>query len=131
MRHFLKKSWASWICILCLQRGPEIDELTEYLFDRESNPAPPNLELIRQNADTAIQASQKRNQIQYAKRSVSPTIYKTGDYIVVRNVDNTVGQNKKFISKYRGPYVVHRALPNDRYVVRDVGTCMTQVAFYQ
>ena len=50
----------------------------------------------------------------------SPRIYVEGDYVVIRNVDTTIGTNKKLIPRFKGPYVVHRVLPHDRYVVRDI-----------
>lgn len=46
----------------------------------------------------------------------------------MRNVDTTVGTNKKFIAKYRGPYVIRKQLDFDRYVVTDVENCqLTQL----
>lgn len=49
--------------------------------------------------------------------------YKVGDYVVILNVDTKVGRNKKFIPKYRGPYVVCKELGHDRYVIRDIENC--------
>lgn len=41
-----------------------------------------------------------------------------------------MGQNKKLIPKFRGPYVVHKVLPNDLYVVRDIdGVRITQMPY--
>lgn len=112
------------------QRGAEIDELTEYLDDGHANSSTRDLSTIRSGADFSIQQSQKRNEIQYAKRSVPPRKYSEGDYVVIRNVDTTIGTNKKLIPKNRGPYVVHRVLPNDRYVIRDVDNCqITQIPY--
>lgn len=50
--------------------------------------------------------------------------------MLIRNVDTTIGTNKKFIPKFRGPYRIHKALPNDRYVVRDIENCqITQIPY--
>lgn len=35
-----------------------------------------------------------------------------------RNVDITLGVNKKHIQKHKGPYEIKATLPNDKYVVR-------------
>lgn len=47
-------------------------------------------------------------------------MYSEGEFVVIRNVDNTVGTNKKLIPKFKGPYRIHKVLPNDRYVIRDI-----------
>ncbi|EFN84568.1 hypothetical protein EAI_13215, partial [Harpegnathos saltator] len=58
------------------------------------------------------------------------TVYTIGDDIVIANVDTTPGVNKKFIPKYKGPYIIHKILGSDRYVVRDVpGFQITQLPY--
>lgn len=40
------------------------------------------------------------------------------------------GTNKKFVPKFRGPYLIHKTLPNDRYVIRDIENCqITQIPY--
>lgn len=113
------------------QRGPEIDTLTEYLDDLLSPITDRDVNALRQEASTHIKQSQIRNEQLYLKRSVKPSQYKEGDFVVIRNVDTTVGTNKKLIPKYRGPYKFHRVLRNDRYVIRDIETCqMTQIPYH-
>ena len=110
------------------QRGRIVDELTEYLEDRTVIPV--DIAVARSEASNRIELSQTRNEIQYGRRSVSPSRFQEGDFVVIRNVDTTVGRNKKLIPKYRGPYRIHRVLPNDRYVVRDIDTCqVTQIPY--
>lgn len=112
------------------QRGPDIDEMTEYLSDFDPSENNRDLSCDRNQAEIAILNSQNRNEKQYHNRSTPPRQYAQGDYVVIRNVDTTIGQNKKFIPKYRGPYVVHKVLPNDRYVIRDVENCqITQIPY--
>lgn len=48
------------------------------------------------------------------------TTYNVGDYVMITNVDTTAGVNKKFIPKYRKPYVVKKVLDFDRYIVADI-----------
>jgi len=85
---------------------------------------------IRSFADNNIKLSQRRNEIQYKNRSSEPQQYKVGDYVMIRNVDTTIGQNKKLIPKYRGPYMIHRVLSNDQYVIRDIPNLqITQIPY--
>lgn len=39
---------------------------------------------------------------------------------MVRNVDTTVGVNKKIIPKYIGSYTIHKTLPNNRFIVKSI-----------
>lgn len=56
--------------------------------------------------------------------------FEVGDLVVIKNVDTTVGKNKKLIPKYRGPFVVRKQLGHDRYVVTDVENCqITQMSY--
>lgn len=113
------------------QHGPEIDTLTEYLDVLPSSATDRDVDALRKEASTHIKQSQIRNEKLYLKRSVKPGQYKEGDFVVIRNVDTTVGTNKKLIPKYRGPYKIHRVLRNDRYVIRDIETCqMSQIPYH-
>ncbi|GJQ88177.1 hypothetical protein Trydic_g13175 [Trypoxylus dichotomus] len=47
------------------------------------------------------------------------TIVAFSDHVVIKNFDNTPGVNKKLIPKFKGPYVVKKVLPNDRYAIGD------------
>lgn len=128
--HESTKQTASRLLFGVDQKGPEVDELSEYLDGRLNTISRIDLEEIRNKAAEDIKISQNRNEVQYLKRSVPPTQYKEGDYVVIRNVDTTIGKNKKLIPKYRGPYVVHRVLPNERYVIRDIENCpVTQMPY--
>lgn len=112
------------------QRGPEVDTLTEYLDDLIEPSANRDIQTIRLDAVKNIERSQARNELQYLKRSVPPRQYDEGEFVVIRNVDTTIRKNKKLIPKYRGPYKIHRVLPNDRYVIRDVDNCqITQIPY--
>lgn len=83
-----------------------------------------------EEADQNIQRSQARNLEICMRRGGTPLNYKAGDFVAIRNVDVTSGTSKKFIPKYRGPYVIDRVLPNDRYVVTDIENCqLTQLPY--
>lgn len=85
---------------------------------------------MRQRASEAIQASQDYNFRHFSETHRPAQTYRAGDFVVIRNVDTTIGSNKKLIQRYRGPYVVHKVLPNDRYVIRDIDGCqLTQMPY--
>lgn len=106
------------------QRGPRADILTEYLQNKNDSISVINRDLnkIREQADQCIKKSQKRNEIQYAKRSVLPPKYQIGDYVVIKNNDTSIGVNKKLAPKYKGPYKILKILSNDRYLISDIET---------
>lgn len=101
------------------QRGNSVDELTEYLHDMYSEETN-NLSEIRSQAENEIQRSQLHNQKNFLRNHKPAKEYNVGDIVVVKNVDNTVGKNKKLIPKYKGPYVIRKQLGHDRYVITDV-----------
>lgn len=112
------------------QRGVIVDKLTEFLDDKFMNEKSRDLKKIREDASACILRTQAYNSDQFGARNRSARAYKEGDYVVMKNVDTTIGTNKKFVPKFRGPYVVHRVLPHDRYVLRDVEGCqITQIPY--
>ncbi|XP_065362090.1 uncharacterized protein LOC135955660 [Calliphora vicina] len=112
------------------QRGTIIDTLTEYLDDKVETQDGRDLVSQRLRALDEIERSQKHNENYFYKRHVPAKQYSVGDYVVVMNTDNTVGKNKKFIEKYRGPLIVEKVLSNDRYIIKDVDNCqLTQIPY--
>uniref|UniRef100_A0A182YTB6 Integrase catalytic domain-containing protein n=1 Tax=Anopheles stephensi TaxID=30069 RepID=A0A182YTB6_ANOST len=101
------------------QRGPQVDELTEFLKEK-TNPVQANLAIIRQKASDNILQSQIINEEQFSKKHRPAIQFQVGDFVVIRNVDNSTN----------GPYIIHKRLPNDRYVVRDIdGMQHTQIPY--
>ncbi|XP_037931244.1 uncharacterized protein LOC119666048 [Teleopsis dalmanni] len=112
------------------QKGEVIDYLTEYLSEKKQRAHVRDLEQMRQEAAGYIDSSQKKNFKYFTEKSKPPKKYFEGDFVVIRHIDTTAGKNKKFSEKYRGPYVIHKVLPNDRYVLRDVDNCqITQMPY--
>lgn len=105
------------------QRGPIADELAEYIEKVFHEPRQANLEEIRESASKSIEKSQQYNEAYFARHSTPAKTYEVGDFVVMRNVDVTAGTNKKLIPKYRGPFVVYKTLPHDRYAIRDIENC--------
>lgn len=75
---------------------------------------------MRQAAHEKIIKSQECNERFYNASHKKPNIYSVGDYVMIKNYDSTPGVNKKFIPKFKGPYVVSKVLDYDRYIVKDI-----------
>lgn len=56
----------------------------------------------------------------FDKKHIPPVQYSEGEFVVTKNVDNTIGTNKKLVPKFKGPYRIHKVLLHDRYVIRDI-----------
>lgn len=111
------------------QRGPIVDELTEFLEEKQEH-IQRDFEFIRNQASENITRSQRVNEEQFAKSHHPADVFHEGDIVMIRNVDNSPNTNKKLIAKFKGPYVVHKCLPNDRYVIRDIEGCQqTQIPY--
>lgn len=82
------------------------------------------------NALRNIEKAQSNNLKYFSRSHKKAPEFSEKDYVVVRNVDTTVGSNKKLIQRFRGPYIIHRKLPNDRYVVRDIEGCQITQMLY-
>ncbi|EFN61566.1 hypothetical protein EAG_00468, partial [Camponotus floridanus] len=59
------------------------------------------------------------NKIYYDKKHLKPSIYKKGDYVLIKDVAKP-GESKKFKPKYKGPYLVAKVLNKNRYVITDI-----------
>lgn len=112
------------------QRGKDVDVLSEFMEEKLSSDQSPDFDTLRSLASENIEKSQKRN-LDWNIKNRKPHIqFQEGDYVLIRNVDTTIGTNKKFVPKFRGPYQVHKILPNDRYVIRDIENCqITQIPY--
>lgn len=112
------------------QKGIIVDRLTEFLEDKNVNQVQRNLDVIREHAYSSIKKSQDANLRQFDEHHIPAKTYEVGEYVVIKNTDTTIGKNKKLIPKFKGPYVVHKVLPNDRYVIRDIEDCpITQLPY--
>jgi len=53
-------------------------------------------------------------------KHANPSIYSTGNLVVVENEPASTGESRKLEPRYRGPYIVVKVLENDRYVIEDI-----------
>lgn len=105
------------------QRGQIVDPLTELLEEQGHNRGDRDLLAIRNRAEQNILKSQEYARKWYDEHSRGAKIYNVGDLVYIRNIDTTIGSNKKFVSKFKGPYIIDKCFPNDRYCVKDVEGC--------
>lgn len=113
-----------------LQRGDNVDRLTEYLDEKNVNSVDRDLNEFRDRAATAIQASQDYNLRQFNEKNRLPKSFDLNEFVVIKNTDTTIGTNMKLIPNFKGPYRIHKILPHDRYVIRDIDECqITQLPY--
>lgn len=70
--------------------------------------------------DESHDIARKYNKIYYDKKHKEPTLYKIGDYVLVRNLQQKIGQSSKLRPSYKGPYMISKCLNKNRYVVTDI-----------
>lgn len=74
----------------------------------------------REDAKANIESAQQQWKQRYDLRRRSPTVYQVDDMVVVEREPVATGESRKLDPKYKGPYLVAKVLPHDRYVVCDV-----------
>lgn len=76
--------------------------------------------------EIAIQATNRLkdyNKIYYDKRHKTPSEYKIGDYVMIRDTTVKPGEDRKLKHSYKGPYLVTKVLNKNRYVIQDIPGC--------
>lgn len=77
----------------------------------------------RDNAEVANDFVREYNKKYRDASSRKPSIYKEGQYVAVRNMTTKKGESSKIKPQYKGSYVIHKVLGNNRYVVQDIPGC--------
>jgi len=70
--------------------------------------------------ESATDLVQQYNKDYQDARSRKPSIYKEGEYILVRNTRSKLGESAKIKANYKGPYIISKVLGNNLYVIRDI-----------
>jgi len=95
-----------------------LNDLVKFAFSQ------PDREIVRdKNRDIAIETSNKLkeyNKAYYDKRHKKPSKYQEGNHVLVRDTALKPGEDRKFKTSYRGPYLVAKTLNNNRYVITDI-----------
>lgn len=104
------------------QRNHDDHELIKYLSHIAEKKI--NNDLVRsverQLAVKATNHLKRYNKKYYDKKHLKPSLYKEGDYVMIRDTTVKPGENRKFKAKYKGPYMVDKVLNKNRYVVKDI-----------
>lgn len=79
---------------------------------------PIELNELRLKASERIKAEQNRI-INEQEGKLKPKKFKVGDLILIRFVSPATGTSRKIHHKYKGPYVIEKVLPCDRYLITD------------
>lgn len=74
----------------------------------------------REKAVKTIELVRNYNKKYRDSRSKKPSIYKEGEYVLIRDTRVNPGENAKLKPKYKGPYEIAKCLGNNRYVIRDI-----------
>lgn len=104
------------------QRNHADVKLTKFLSDRVKT----DLTCEKDRDDSRHLASittnriKQYNKIYYDKRHKTPTMYNSGDHVMIRDTTIKPGEEKKFKSAFKGPYLVDKVLSKNRYVIKDV-----------
>uniref|UniRef100_A0A0K8TD05 Uncharacterized protein n=2 Tax=Lygus hesperus TaxID=30085 RepID=A0A0K8TD05_LYGHE len=99
------------------QNGNIPDELRKLV---ELNNDNRDLEVLRAKAIEKTAMAQNYNKQYYDSRHKCVTEYAIGDLVVITNKDTTPGVSHKLNKKFRGPYMIKKLLPNNRFVVGDI-----------
>lgn len=77
-------------------------------------------DLSRDNALRATDLVRAYNKEYKDAHSIKPTLYKPGDYVLIRDTIPKIGTSSKLKPNYKGPYVIAKSLGSNRYVIKDI-----------
>lgn len=81
------------------------------------------IEVRDSTRELALKAASKiknYNKMYYDKHHTKLTMYKPGDYVLIRDTTLKPGEDRKLKSNYKGPYLVEKILNKNRYVITDI-----------
>jgi len=77
-------------------------------------------DVSRDSASRANELVRQYNKKYCDKKWKKPTVYKEGDYVLVKNDRVKPRENAKLKPSYKGPYKIAKVLRNNRYVIQDI-----------
>lgn len=95
------------------------NEVISVVTAENDNLPEPNEEIFKrvQNMTKVNQAKQK---VYFDSRQRDPERYCVNDLVLVVKDQYTPGSNRKLEPRFKGPFIVTKALPNDRYEIESV-----------
>ncbi|KAL7723693.1 hypothetical protein ACLKA6_001195, partial [Drosophila palustris] len=78
------------------------------------------LQKLREYAAARINDQRAEAKKRYDAKHSKPTIYETGDLVLVENEPYSTGTSRKLEPHYKGPILVSKVLPHDRYIIEDI-----------
>ncbi|XP_071055516.1 uncharacterized protein [Onthophagus taurus] len=75
---------------------------------------------IRTDALHVIRKRHKDQKERFDKLRIKLRKYQEGDLVLVKCEATATGESRKLALRYKGPYVIHKVLPNDRYELKDI-----------
>lgn len=84
-----------------------------------NRPVVTDLNIIREDVRKRTRQEQEKQCRRFNKRRGTPHFYKVGDLIAVIKQKTGEG-SKKLLPWYKGPFVITKILPNDRYAIEDM-----------
>jgi hypothetical protein len=80
-----------------------------------------DLAQLRREIEARIGKDQMYQKQQFDQRRAKARIYQQGELVLVRKTDYpATGESRKLLPKFKGPYRVVAALPNDRYAIQAI-----------
>lgn len=74
----------------------------------------------RELASEATKSLKNYNKMYYDKKHAKPTVYKVGDYVLIKDTAVKSSEGRKLKSEYKGPYQIAKVLDMNRYVVTNI-----------
>jgi len=95
----------------------EMTRLTKALADADDELS---VDELRDKAAQTTENLRNYNKVYRDAHCRKPSIYNEGDYVLIRDSRLKPGTNTKLKQRYRGPYIVKKALGSNRYVIADI-----------
>lgn len=102
-----------------------IDVIQNYLIAAVHDEIEPSVSDVsmtdkRKLAMANIESERLKWKMRFDSKRRAPIQYREGDLVVIENEPQATGESRKLEPKFRGPYIISRALRNDRYVIEDI-----------